>query len=54
MSESPEESPGGGGQQVVHYWPAARALPAYGDPGPVSPQLPDVLLDPVQSQTLVP
>ena len=39
---------------TTDHWPAAGALAPDGHPVPVSPQLEDVLLDPVQRQTLVP
>ena len=50
----PEEPPGAWCQDVVQDGPAARALPCDGHPGGVTPEVEDVLLDPVEGKLLVP
>ena len=39
---------------MVQDGPAARALPCDGHPGGVTPEVEDVLLDPVEGELLVP
>ena len=50
----PEEPPGARCQDVVQDGPAACALPCDGHPGGVTPEVEDVLLDPVEGELLVP